>query len=75
MVGYVYFYWETYDNFILYYYYYYYFVLLGADVHFIDLMRRFSGRGGASNLPWRGSWRGNVTIALSSCQIPLDKVR
>lgn len=33
------------------------------------------GRGGASNLPWRGSWRGNVTITLSTCQLPLDRVR
>ncbi|XP_023340024.1 uncharacterized protein LOC111710193 [Eurytemora carolleeae] len=33
------------------------------------------GRAGASNLPWRGSWRGNVTVYLSSCQLPIDKIR
>jgi len=33
------------------------------------------GRAGASNLPWRGSWRGNVTIQLSACQIPVNKIR
>ena len=28
-----------------------------------------------SDQPWQGSWRGNVSVTLTTCQLPEDKIR
>jgi hypothetical protein len=33
------------------------------------------GRVGASNQPWQGTWRANVTVELTSCHIPREDKR
>merc|ERR1719382_1383929 len=33
------------------------------------------GRIGASNQPWQGTWRANVTVELASCHIPREDKR
>ena len=34
-----------------------------------------SGRVGASNQPWQGSWRANVTVELINCNLPFKDRR
>ena len=41
----------------------------------VQSILNLAGRIGASNQPWQGTWRANVTVELATCHLPREDKR